>query len=83
MKETQEYFVANLRRALAIDPRVSTQDIKVVVSGDYVYLQGCVTTERRRQAAADVIRELAPQFEVINQLEVIELKEPSGPEVLK
>lgn len=80
MNETQEYLTGNLRRALAVDARVSTQDIIVIVSGDCVYLQGQVTTERRRQAAADVVRELAPQLEVINQLEIVELKEPGKPE---
>jgi osmotically-inducible protein OsmY len=80
MNETKEYLTANLRRALAVDARVSTQDINVIVSGDCVYLQGQVTTERRRQAAADVVNELAPQLEVINQLEIVELKEPDKPE---
>lgn len=83
MKNTEEYLIANLQRALATDPRVNVQDIKVSVSNDLIRLQGQVTTERRKQAAADVVKELAPQFKLGNELEVVQLKEPNPAEVVK
>lgn len=83
MKKEDEYLAANLQRALAVDSRVGVLDITVVVSGNRAHLHGQVPSERRKQAAAQVVKELAPELEVFNHLKVVKLREPAKPELVE
>jgi osmotically-inducible protein OsmY len=70
-----QYLVARLQEALARDERVSSLDIKVVLTGNRVHLIGDVPTEPRRAAADEIAREVAPGAQIRNELRVLALDE--------
>jgi Icc-related predicted phosphoesterase len=68
-----EYLAAKLRDALAADERVAQLDIDIRFHGNNVTLGGAVGTDERRNAAANVARDILPDHDIINELEVIDL----------
>ena len=74
---TDDYLAAQIHDALAHHPRVSQQDIDVVVAGERVTLSGIVPTQQRREAAVAVTSELAPGFDVIDRLDVASMADAS------
>lgn len=70
-----QYLVAKLQEALAADTRVSTLDIKVVVTGGRVHLTGEVGTEERRAALDAVAASVLPGVSVRNDVTVLGLGE--------
>lgn len=75
-----QYLVARLQEALARDERVSSLDIKVVLTGQRIHLIGDVPTEQRRSAADEIARLVIPGAIVRNELRVLALDEARGPE---
>lgn len=71
------YLLERIRRAITEDPRVGEPAVRVLGAAGRIWLEGTVTSEERRRAAAEVVAELAPEVEVRNQLEVIVLTGPS------
>ena len=81
-EEPKAYLVAHVREALARDARVNELHVDVTVAGKRVFLTGEVTTEDRRRAVTDVVRELLPEYEVHNETSVPRLDEPGDAEEL-
>jgi osmotically-inducible protein OsmY len=75
-----QYLVARLQEAFARDERLSSLDIKVVLTGNRVHLLGDVPTEPRRAAAHEIVLRVAPGVEVRNELRVLALDEAHGAE---
>ena len=75
-----QYLVARLQEAFARDERLSSLDIKVVLTGNRIHLMGDVPTEARRAAADEIARHIAPGIQVRNELRVLALDEAHGPE---
>jgi osmotically-inducible protein OsmY len=75
-----QYLVARLQEAFARDERLSSLDIKVVLSGNRIHLMGDVPTEPRRTAADEIARRVAPGAQVRNELRVLALDEAHGAE---
>ncbi len=67
-----DYLVEEIRRALALDPRLHELGIQVEVASGRVVLSGDVPTPARRQAVGEVARELAPGYEVRNDVAVLD-----------
>jgi len=83
MTEETQYRVAHVRRALAEDSRTAELGIRVNVRGDDVYLSGEVTTENRRADLERVLREVAPEVVVHNDVRVADTREPARREELR
>jgi len=64
------YREEELRTALATDPRVGEPELVVVLTDDAVIVRGVVPTEDRRGQVGEVMRELAPDLEFVDALEV-------------
>lgn len=76
--EQPEYQVGRIQQALATDPRTGELELDVRIASGRVFLTGAVATAERRQAVEEVVRELAPDLEVHNELSVTE-EQPPGP----
>jgi hypothetical protein len=83
MNSDYQYIVAQLQNALAQDPRVSLLDIKVIVCAGRIHLVGQVVSWDRREAAALVASEVLPDLEIRNEISVIDVAQPSSPEVIR
>lgn len=75
-----QYLVARLQEAFARDERLSSLDIKVVLTGNRIHLMGDVPTETRRAAADEIAHQVAPGVQVRNELRVLALDEAQAPE---
>jgi osmotically-inducible protein OsmY len=80
--EPKQYVIERVRDALAHDTRVAERDVHVRVLGPRLYLQGSVTTPERRDAATTVAREVAADYQVVNELSVVGYTEPADEEHL-
>ena len=80
--EPKSYLVAHVREALARDGRVNELNVDVTVAGRRVFLTGEVSTEQRKRAVTDVVRELLPEYEIRNETSVAPIGEPGEPEEL-
>jgi hypothetical protein len=72
-----DYLVGHLEDALARDPRVSEQGLRVSVAARKVFVTGTVSTPDRRRAVDDVVAELLPGYELHNQAVVADYPEPA------
>jgi hypothetical protein len=77
-----EYDAEHIREALIHDDRVNALDAQVRLAGDALVVTGNVPTEERRQAITTVIAELAPGVEIRNDVNVADLSQPDGQEVV-
>ena len=71
-----EYVVAHIRQALAEDPRTTQQDLKVLLNGNQIVVKGDCPTEAQCKAVEEVIRAVAPEYEIANQARVVEMMAP-------
>jgi hypothetical protein len=77
--EAPEYLIGRIQQALATDPRTGELELDVRVAGSRIFLSGSVATEDRCGAVEEVVREVAPAYEVANHLSVAGERDP-GPE---
>jgi hypothetical protein len=75
-----QYVVARVRDALAHDDRVAALDIQVRIVGSDVFLTGTVSSDPRRVAVEDVVRDEVPELTIHNQLDVLPVDAPTGRE---
>ena len=68
--EPEKYLVQRVRDVLAGDPRVGELHIDVTIRGDRVFLTGVVPSAERRDAIADLVRQVLPEHEVHNHVTV-------------
>ncbi|MGH2676187.1 MAG: BON domain-containing protein [Actinomycetota bacterium] len=71
-------MVGRIQRALATDTRTGELELDARIAGGRVFLTGAVATPERREAVERVVREVAPDLEVHNELSVTEEQGP-GP----
>lgn len=67
------YREEEIRRALAADPRVGELELEVRIAADRVVVAGVLPTEERRRAVTEVIAELAPDLQVVDDTTVARL----------
>jgi hypothetical protein len=77
-----EYLIGKIQEQLAIDPRTSKQDVKLRCLENRIHISGQTATEERKQTIASVVAEFAPDFEICNELTIIETSAPRAPEVI-
>lgn len=80
--QAPEYLIARIQEALATDPRTGELELDVRLAGGRIFLAGAVATEERCRAVEEVVREVAPGHEVVNELTVAAEAEPGGGEQL-
>lgn len=78
-----QYVAERIRSALAADPRVAELGIAVKIVGDRVQLGGAVATRDRRQLVEEIVRQLMPDHEVQNDVQVQTPVESPPPERLR
>ncbi|MEV6324027.1 BON domain-containing protein [Nocardia sp. NPDC051787] len=81
--EQPQYVVANLRRALAEDPRTAELGVQVTIRGDVVVLGGEVSSEERKQRMETVVREQLPHARIHNDVHVTRPAAPVETETLE
>jgi osmotically-inducible protein OsmY len=69
--EAPHYLIQRIREALAHDPRLGELELGVNLRAGQVYVTGSVHTEHRRAAVFEVVREVAPDLRVHNQVTVV------------
>jgi osmotically-inducible protein OsmY len=80
VSEEPEYLIGRIHQALAVDPRTGELELDVRIAGGQVFLTGSVATDERCRAVEEVVREVAPDLEVHNELTVTEEQPPGPPE---
>jgi osmotically-inducible protein OsmY len=65
------YTAEHIHQALASDERVSEPELRVTVVAGRAIITGDVPTEARRDAVADVVRDVNPDLLVDNQTTVM------------
>lgn len=73
-----EYLVAHVKDALATDPRTGELELDIRIAGDRIFLTGAVATPERRDAVERVVRDVCPDYDVVNQLSITQDQAP-GP----
>lgn len=76
------YLLQHVQDALASDGRARELGVDVTVAGRRLVLTGTVATADQREAIGDVVREVAPDHEVVNELAVMSNDEPGSTEEL-
>jgi hypothetical protein len=83
VSEPIDYVLAHLHEAMLADTRLHEQAIEIVVIGERLELRGEVATPERRAAALQLVRDLAPDLVVIDDLRVSRVSAtPDEPEPL-
>lgn len=78
-----QYDVAELRRALAEDPRTAELGVQVRIRGDQLFLTGDVACPQRRAAIAEVAAEHSDGLALHNEIRVVRHDPPTGQEDLR
>ena len=78
-----QYVAERIRSALAADPRVAELGIAVKIVGNRVQLGGAVATRDRRLLVEEIVRQLMPEHEVQNEIQVQEPVETPRAERLR
>jgi predicted nucleotidyltransferase len=82
-KEPIIYIKGKIMEALTTDERIAEHDIRVIVSESFAVAKGEVFTDEQRRAVTEVIRQVAPDLEVNNQVNVRVLSPPEQSEVIE
>ena len=80
MTQRADYLPERIREQLIHDPRVAEQDLKVEVHEARLVIGGHVATAEIRDVLTTVAREVAPEFEIVNETTVVPSAEPDTEE---
>ena len=69
----ERYLPEHLHEALLADPRVGEQDLHVAADEHCIRVTGNGATQARREAVVAVVVELAPGWEICNEVELVDL----------
>ncbi|HEY8278275.1 MAG TPA: nucleotidyltransferase [Bdellovibrionota bacterium] len=72
-----DYLVAHIHEALKEDGRTAQQDLRVLLNGRQIVVQGEAPSEESRRAVEEVVEKTAPDFEIVNHVHVTPI---AGPE---
>ena len=76
MSNEERYLPEHLHEALLADERVGEQDLRVWADEHCIHIAGSVATGARREAVVEVIHELAPGWDVCNEVELVDVDAP-------
>lgn len=77
------YLVERLRERFAEDPRLGELGLEVHLTAGMIHVHGEVATAGRREAIADIVREVAPELGLRNEVQVTEVVPSASEEVLE
>lgn len=80
MTQRPDYLPEHIRERLIHDPRVAEQDVKVDVQENKVMVGGNVSSPQIRDRITEVLHEVAPGYEIVNETSVVSGSEPEGEE---
>lgn len=66
------YLPEHLHEALLADERVGEQDLQVHVDEHCIHIRGTVATAARRDAVVAVVAELAPGWDICNEVQLLD-----------
>ena len=69
----ERYLPEHVHEALLADPRVGEQDLQVRADEHCIHVSGKVATEARRDAVIAVVAELAPGWDICNEVDLLEV----------
>lgn len=69
----ERYLPEHLHEALLADGRVGEQDLRVWADEHCIHVDGRVATVRRRDAITAVVAELAPGWDICNDVVVVDV----------
>ena len=69
----ERYLPEHIHEALLADARVGEQDLHVSADEHCIHVSGTVSTHARCEAIVTVIGELAPGWEICNDVEVVDV----------
>ena len=81
-EDPDEYVIQRVYEAVAEDERAGELNLDVQIANNELFLRGVVPNDARRQAIAQVVKEILPDAVVHNDLELESLTEPGSPERL-
>ncbi len=81
--DADRYLVARVRERLTQDPRVNDPELEVAIAAGKVVVTGSIPTEERREAVLQVVQELLPDHEVVNQTTVAPQTNEPNVEVIR
>lgn len=70
----ERYLPAHLHEALLADGRVGEQDLVVWADERCIHIDGTVATAARRDAVTEVVAELAPGWQICNDVQLLDLR---------
>lgn len=74
---SEAYLAAQIRKALAENDRIGAQDIDVWVEMHQVLVRGRCQTENHRKKILDLIRQMAPEHEIKDQMQMNDWAPPT------
>lgn len=77
---TDAYELRRIERRLAEDERTAELGVHVVEHGGRLFVRGQVSGEERRGRVLDVVRELAPGRDVVDEMSTSDAALSSGPD---
>jgi osmotically-inducible protein OsmY len=81
-RSSDDYRVEHLRDALAHDPATTELDVRITVIAGRIVLTGYASTVEHKDAISSVVRRLAPDLDVLNEMDLAELRAPGEAEPL-
>lgn len=66
------YLPEHLHEALLADERVGEQDLQVHADEHCIHIRGTVATAARRDAVVAVVAELAPGWDICNEVQLLD-----------
>ena len=70
----ERYLPEHLHEALLADERVGEQDLQVRADEHCIHVTGTVATAARRDAVVAVVAELAPDWEICNEVQLLDVR---------
>ena len=81
-QDPPHYLIQRVREAIAHDPRVAELELRVKMVGDKLFVTGSVSTEERRRAVSEIVRETLPDVELHNEISVAAFPLPADEETM-
>lgn len=79
----EAYAIGHLRERLAEDPRTNELDIEIEQSQDRVLLRGEVSVPDRKVTVEKIARECFPNYDIENQIRIMNFSEPTEAEEIE
>jgi len=80
--EPAEYLAERLREAIATEPDVHELGLSVQIIDTSVVVSGPVSTPSQREAIGRLVQRIAPEYDLVDEVDVPPMSPPEGVERL-